>query len=263
MLNCLFCKTLFSPKRTNKKNPQKYCCYVCSVANKQPKIHSCKNCGIETKNPIFCSKSCSAVFNNTGRTHSTFTKSKISKSIRNREITDLQKEETIRKRLITYKKNNGSSKCECIGCKKLIPKKNKHNMCQLCYLESDVATKAWGHFSKSYNKGYVFSPYANKNIYLLSGLEIAYAKWLNENNIKWDKPKSNAYKLSGKDKKYYPDFLLIDTNEIIEIKGYWWEGDKAKMLAVTTQHPELKISVLTKQELDNIGIKSIRADTSL
>jgi hypothetical protein len=75
-------------------------------------------------------------------------------------------------------------------------------MCQSCYLESDHAVEAWGHFSKSYNKGYVFSPYADKNIYLLSGLEISYANWLNENNINWDKPKSIKYELGGKKRRY-------------------------------------------------------------
>jgi len=44
---------------------------------------------------------------------------------------------------------------------------------------------------------------------------------------------------------------------------YWWEGDKEKMKAVTMQHPELNIIVLTTKELDIIGVKSIRADTSL
>jgi hypothetical protein len=119
------------------------------------------------------------------------------------------------------------------------------------------------YFSKTYNKGYVFSPYANKEIYLLSGLEISYATWLNKNNIKWDKPKSISYQLNGKSKKYYPDFLLVDSNEIIEIKGYWWSGDKEKMLAVTTQNPNLDIKILTSKELNKLGIKSIRADTSL
>jgi len=218
---------------------------------------------MDTKNPVFCSNSCSAIFNNTGTSQSTVTKNKISSSIRNRIVSDIQKAETIKKRLITYQKNNGSSKCECAGCKKLIPKKNKHGMCQSCCLESESATKAWGHFSKSYNKGYVFSPYSNKNIYLLSGLEISYANWLNENKINWDKPKSISYELDGKTRKYYPDFLLVDSNVIIEIKGYWWSGDRAKMSAVTTQNPELVINVLTKKELDKIGIKSIRADTGL
>jgi hypothetical protein len=35
------------------------------------------------------------------------------------------------------------------------------------------------------------------------------------------------------------------------------------MKAVTTQHPELVITVMTTTELDKIGVKSIRADTSL
>jgi hypothetical protein len=263
MLTCLFCKILFSPKKVNNKNPRKYCCYQCSVASKKPKVNRCEHCGTETRNAKFCSRSCAVTINNTGKTHSAFTKNKIAESVRSKIISEDKKEETKNKRLTTYRKNNVSASRECIGCKKLISKKNKHCMCQSCYLESDAAVKAWGHFSKTYNKGYVFSPYANKEIYLLSGLEISYATWLNKNNIKWDKPKSISYQLNGKSKKYYPDFLLVDSNEIIEIKGYWWSGDKEKMLAVTTQNPNLDIKILTSKELNKLGIKSIRADTSL
>lgn len=34
-------------------------------------------------------------------------------------------------------------------------------------------------------------------------------------------PKFISYELDGKTRKYHPDFLLVDSNVIIEIKGYW------------------------------------------
>ncbi len=43
-------------------------------------------------------------------------------------------------------------------------------------------------------------------------------------------------------------------------KIYW---GIVNLAAVTAQNPELVINVLTKKELDKIGIKSIRADTGL
>ncbi len=265
MFTCLFCKTDFTPKRTNKAKPQKYCCYQCSSNDKTPKKYFCVQCKTETKNPKFCSRSCSAIYNNTGKIKSLQTKEKIKTSVINKlnSLSFLEKESIKKKRVDARRKKFQAVQYNCVACGCNISKFNKHKMCQKCYFSSDAAVKAWGHFSKSYNRGYVFSPYANRSIYLLSGYEIGYAKWLNENNIAWDKPKPIPYKLNGKDKNYYPDFLLVNTNEIIEIKGYWWNNDRLKMDAVRSQHPELKITVLTNKELKILGVKSIRADTSL
>jgi hypothetical protein len=273
MLTCQYCKNNFKPKRTNKLKPQKYCSQECSMADKKKTIVHCAQCGEETDNPKFCSRSCSAISSNSGTTHSDTTKRRIGSTVSTRwaELSEDTKKAIIEKRVIANlenaktlgKRNYKTPKCKCINCHIEISKLNKHKMCRACYFESDAAQKAWGHFSKSYNKGYVYSPYAKKEIYLLSGLEIGYAYWLNENNINWDKPKSIPYVLENKQKRYHPDFLLVDTNEIVEIKGYWWNNDIQKMEAVSTQHPEFDIKVLTKKDLDLIGVKSRGSDTTL
>jgi HNH endonuclease len=69
MLTCYYCKKLFSPQRINKKNPKKYCSLDCSreAQKSQKEIHPCIVCNTATTNLKYCSKSCSATANNTGR----------------------------------------------------------------------------------------------------------------------------------------------------------------------------------------------------
>jgi hypothetical protein len=67
MLQCMRCQTLFRPKRTNKNKPRKYCSPDCAkeVHKSQKVLHCCVQCGGQTFNPKFCSRSCSATYNNT------------------------------------------------------------------------------------------------------------------------------------------------------------------------------------------------------
>lgn len=59
--------------------------------------------------------------------------------------------------------------------------------------------------------------------------EVAYAKFLDNNNIKWQRNKDSfAYTFQGKERRYTPDFYLIDDDVYIEIKGYKTEKDDAK-----------------------------------
>jgi len=60
------CKKEFKPQRTNKKNPQKHCGRECAVdaRRKQKDVINCIQCGNETANTKFCSRSCSATYNN-------------------------------------------------------------------------------------------------------------------------------------------------------------------------------------------------------
>ena len=80
--------------------------------------------------------------------------------------------------------------------------------------------------------------------------ELEYAKYLDANNINWTRAKDTfAYTFDGKDRKYTPDFYLIDTNEYVEVKGYKTAKDEAKW----SQFPK-KLVVLMKEELQELGI---------
>lgn len=110
------------------------------------------------------------------------------------------------------------------------------------------------------NNGYVktkwydiFCPYENKNIKVQGTWELKYAEYLNKNNIQWIRPKEPLhYKLFEEDyiHSYYPDFYLINTNEFVEIKGFWWKSkdgnvdDKRKMENVINQNKDKKILII-------------------
>lgn len=113
------------------------------------------------------------------------------------------------------------------------------------------------------NNGYVktkyyevFCPYENKNIKIQGTWELKYANYLNEQNINWTKSKyiNLKYKLFENDywHTYYPDFFLVDTQEYVEIKGYWWKSndgrvdDKRKMKMVKKFNPDKTIKIITK-----------------
>ncbi len=85
--------------------------------------------------------------------------------------------------------------------------------------------------------------------------ELAYAMYLDEVGIKWERCKHRfAYYFEEKNRFYTPDFYLIDEKKFIEIKGYETEKDRAKwnqftfdlevlklkeMKALLKDHPEL------------------------
>lgn len=62
-----------------------------------------------------------------------------------------------------------------------------------------------------------------------SSWELLVAKYLDNLNIKWEKPKNFfLYKWNNSTHKYFPDFYLCDYNIYIEVKGYERERDIAK-----------------------------------
>lgn len=77
--------------------------------------------------------------------------------------------------------------------------------------------------------------------------EVAYAKFLDNNNIKWQRNKDSfTYTFQDKERKYTPDFYLIDDDVYIEIKGYKTEKDDAKWAQFPTHR---KLIVLMQKDL--------------
>lgn len=82
--------------------------------------------------------------------------------------------------------------------------------------------------------------------------EVNYAKWLDDNLIKWRRPTEKfAYEFEGKTRYYTPDFYLIDESAYIEIKGYPTDKDFAKW----TQFP-LYLILVNGFDLCTLGIIS-------
>lgn len=82
--------------------------------------------------------------------------------------------------------------------------------------------------------------------------ELAYAKYLDANNISWIRCKNSfPYSFEDKIRKYTPDFYLIESDEYIEIKGYKTPKDDAKW----DQFPNhLKLKILMEKDLKSLGI---------
>jgi hypothetical protein len=105
-----------------------------------------------------------------------------------------------------------------------------------------------GMFGKlaNYGKGCYY-----KNIWLRSSYEIAYAKYLDKNKIKWQY-ESKTFDLGNC--TYTPDFYLPKTKEYIEIKGWWRKEAKKKFKKFKKVYPKIKIKVLMFKELKDRNI---------
>lgn len=94
--------------------------------------------------------------------------------------------------------------------------------------------------------------YNYKGVDLHGKWELGYAKWLDKNKIEWTRCKESfKYTYEGKERRYTPDFYLIETDEYIEIKGYKTDKDDAKW----KQFPKHRtLVVLMKEDLKGMGV---------
>ena len=67
------------------------------------------------------------------------------------------------------------------------------------------------------------------------------------------RPRGNSMKGKMKEGTYIPDFFVGD--EIWEVKGYWRKDAKPKFSEFKRKYKTLKVKVLEKKELINMGIK--------
>ena len=90
-----------------------------------------------------------------------------------------------------------------------------------------------------------------KGMWMRSGWEVRYAKWLDRQNIKWQyEPKT--FDLG--DTTYTPDFYLPETNEYIEIKGYWREKAKNNIKLFKKLYLRKKLIILEEIDLKKLGV---------
>jgi hypothetical protein len=79
--------------------------------------------------------------------------------------------------------------------------------------------------------------------------ELDVANWLNENNIKWTNDiQPYNYFWNESWHLYFPDFLLIDNNVLIEVKGYETDRDRAKWQSVKDK----RFVVLKEQQIKSL-----------
>lgn len=197
----------------------------------------------------FCSRACA---NSRNFSKETNEKRSRSNKLAYQKLPSIKKDQ-VKIRLNSIRKPRKSKdKPLCIDCGKVI-RKNKHERCQECYFKSDACILAQGHH-KNYKRLTVLDSYGNL-VYLMSSLEIKFYEYLTKNNIIWQKPKIISYRDNlNKVHFYRPDFHLIETDEIIEIKGHFWNNDKIKMKWVIEQNPILNIKILQKEDLKSLGV---------
>ena len=80
IFTCEQCSMQFAPSRIGQI--RRFCSTTCCNKFKFKNNSMCLYCKQETSNPKFCSRSCSAIFNNTGKVKSDETKKKLSESIK-------------------------------------------------------------------------------------------------------------------------------------------------------------------------------------
>ena len=96
-----------------------------------------------------------------------------------------------------------------------------------------------------------YKKFQYKGIWMDSSWEINIAKWLDENKIKWIRDRKINFlwtDLSGKKRRYYPDFLLPELNVYLDPKNkYKLEKDKYKLNQVIKEN---KINLIFGLEND-------------
>ena len=92
------------------------------------------------------------------------------------------------------------------------------------------------------------TPRLEYNGVILNGTwELIVAKYLDFNNIKWERPSIPfEYNWENKTHLYYPDFYLPEYDIYLEVKGYERERDKCKWKVVSN------LVVLKKKEIEDI-----------
>jgi hypothetical protein len=109
--------------------------------------------------------------------------------------------------------------------------------------------------SKGKNKGRIPSFSGKrikyKDICFRSSWEAIYAKYLDKNNIKW-LYETKVFDLENT--TYRPDFYLPETDEYIEIKGYWYKTSLIKFKLFKKLYPNINIKILMKSQLQKLNL---------
>ena len=90
-----------------------------------------------------------------------------------------------------------------------------------------------------------------KDICFRSSWEVKYAKYLDFNNIKWSY-ESKTFDLGNT--TYTPDFYLPETDEYIEIKGWWSDKFDIKLKKFTSLYSNINLTVYEEGALTLLGI---------
>lgn len=105
-----------------------------------------------------------------------------------------------------------------------------------------------------YGKGAWYYTSCQGYKWLRSSYEIAFAEYLDQNNILWYyEPKTFSMIINSKKTVYIPDFFLPEFNKFIEVKGHLDEVHKIKIQKFYEDN-SYYLELLFRQDLLNLGI---------
>jgi hypothetical protein len=90
--------------------------------------------------------------------------------------------------------------------------------------------------------------------FLINGIKVQgtwekkFAEYLNANSIEWKRQKIPFKKTH----QYTPDFYCPEQNVYFEVKGFRRDRDIYKMYLVLSEHPELQIKMIERNEIMNL-----------
>lgn len=190
--------------------------------------------------------------------HSLETKNKISNAMKGSNNPFYGKKHSKKTKLIISKSRekykNKNHPCwkgglpRCLDCNKLLSAYHV-NRCKSCgQIERNKIPENTARFGKkpTHGKRIVYN-----KICFRSSWEVKYAKYLDKNKISWIyEPK--VFNLNTT--TYTPDFYLPNTDEYIEIKGYWRTDAKKKYLKFRRKFRKTKIKVLKEKDLIKLNV---------
>ena len=93
--------------------------------------------------------------------------------------------------------------------------------------------------------------YYYKGIWMRSSWEVAYAKYLDKNNLKWEYERDT---FNLKNTTYTPDFYLPETNQYVEIKGYMHSEAYLKIKEFILNNPDINYVIIRRKDLKKVGV---------
>jgi len=112
---------------------------------------------------------------------------------------------------------------------------------------------------KLWSKESMYTTVDGLEVKMDSTWEVAMAKKLDELGVKWTRDESLVLEyrtIRDRKRRYIPDFFLPDYDLYIEVKGYWTDAARHKMIDVQARNP---VKILILETLD--AIKNVNLDS--
>lgn len=212
--------------------------------NKNPTLCKCCNSPLDysKRKNAFCSKSCAATYNNTGRVRTEESKQKTGKSlVLAYSLLPKEKKEQRRTNQVNrYRSKHPDVEFTCPICsgKFMIPYKQRHRKtcgADDCKIQASVGIRTYQNGSRK--PVWFYNPYENKEVLLDSSWEVKTAELLTAKDIKWTRPPFIKWQdKHGKTRRYFPDFYLPDYDVYLDPKNpYCLTLDEEKITAISKQ----------------------------